>query len=100
MNTKWKVRLQVGILTLTLAVPSIAITPIVAYAQTQSKENRDNRQSDRQESRDTKQEGRQNARTQKAECKKGDEKSRAECRQEKRGTKQDARGTPPSEVKK
>ena len=45
MNTKWKVRLQVGFLTLALTVPSVAITPIVAHAQTQSKENRDDRQS-------------------------------------------------------
>ena len=79
---KWKLSLQAGVLTLALAVPGIVITPSVGYAQTQSKENRDNRQ-----------ETRQDARTQKAECKAGDEKTRSECRQEKRDTKQDARGT-------
>ena len=90
---KWKVRLQVGILTLALTVPGIVITPIVGYAQTESKERRDDRQGDRKDSRDTKQEGRQDSRTQKAECKKGDEKTRSECRQDKRDTKQDSRGT-------
>ena len=89
MNTKWKACLQVGILAMALTASGIVITPTLAYAQTQSKERRD-----------TRQETRQDARAKKAECKKGDEKSRAECRQEKRGTKQDARGTPPSEVKK
>ena len=89
MNMKWKACLQVSILALALTAPGIIISPTVAYAQTQSKERRD-----------TRQETRQDARAQKAECKKGDEKSRAECRQVKRGTKQDARGTPPSEVKK
>ncbi len=73
---KWKICLQVGVLTLALAVPGIVIAPTVGYAQTQSKERRDDRQGDRQESRDTRQEGRQDARTQKAECKAGDEKTR------------------------
>jgi hypothetical protein len=80
MNRKWKLRLQVGILTLALATPGIVISPIAGYAQTQSKERRD-----------TRQETRQDARTQKAECKKSGEKSRSGCRQEKRHTKQDAR---------
>src|SRR5438093_3354557 len=53
---KRKVRLQVGILTLALTVPCIVITPIVGYAQTDSKERRDDRQGDRQGSRDTNQE--------------------------------------------
>src|SRR4029453_17631744 len=90
-SMKRNVRLVVGILTFALTGPGILITPIGGYAQTQSKERRDDRQDDRKESRDTKQEGRQDARTKKAGCKKGDEKSRAECRQDKRGTKQDAR---------
>jgi hypothetical protein len=78
---KWKVRLHVGFLALALTAPSIVIAPTVGYAQTQTKENRDNRQGNRQESR-----------TQKAECKAGDDKTRSECRQEKRDTKQDSRG--------
>jgi hypothetical protein len=90
---KWKVCLHVGVLTLALTVPGIGITPTVGYAQTESKERRDDRQGDRKDSRDTKQEGRQDGRSQKAECKKGDEKTRSECRQEKRDTKQDSRGT-------
>jgi hypothetical protein len=95
----WKVRLQAGIFTLALTVPGIVIMPIVGYAQTESKERRDDRQGDRKDSRDTRQDGRQDARTQKAECKKGDEKTRSECRQDSRDTKQDSRGTA-REIKK
>ncbi len=90
---KWKVRLQVGILTLALTVPGIVSTAIVGYAQTESKERRDDRQGDRKDSRDIKQEGRQDSRTQQAECKKGDEKTRSECRRDSRDTKQDSRGS-------
>lgn len=64
---KWNVRLQVGILTFALTAPGILVMPIAGYAQTQSKERRDDRQDDRKGSRDTKQEGRQDARTEKAE---------------------------------
>jgi hypothetical protein len=90
---KSKMCLPFGILTLALTVPGIVITPMVGYAQTDSKERRDDRQGDRKDSRDTKQDGRQDARTNKAECKKGDEKTRSECRQDSRDTKQDSRGT-------
>ena len=54
---KRNVRLRVGILTLALATSGMVITPIVGYAQTQSKERRDERQDDRQGSRDTKTDG-------------------------------------------
>jgi hypothetical protein len=95
---KWKRCLEVGLLTLALAAPAFVITPTVGYAQTQSKENRDERQSGRQEARDTRQQGRQDSRFQKAECKAAGE-SRSSCRQQKRDTKQEARGEA-SEVKR
>ena len=55
---KWIVGLQLGMLTLALTVPGVLVTPIPGYAQTESKERRDDRQDDRKGSRDTKQEGR------------------------------------------
>src|SRR6476620_5671567 len=88
---KWSVRLEVGVLALALAVPFVAVGPVAAYAQTESKERRDERQSGRQESRDIRQEGRHEARSQKAECKSSGD-SRSECRQEKRSSKQETRG--------
>lgn len=79
----------VVVLSAMLAVP-VLLAPVVAGAQTEGMERRDDRRGDRGDARDTRQTGRQDAREQKWDCK-GSDASRAECRQEKRDTKQGAR---------
>src|SRR4030095_2795715 len=60
---KWIVGLQVGMLTLALTVPGVLVTPITGYAQTESKERRDDRQDDRKGERDINKGGPSVART-------------------------------------
>jgi hypothetical protein len=74
-----------------LAAGALLLTPTPGYSQTQGMERRQERRENRDDARATRQAGRHAARDAKQECKDAGG-NRIDCRQQKRETKQDARG--------